>query len=245
VLQDGGPDHGEGAEDETGGNLLDGCEPDAPLAEEWVDERIHDWHDDDDGNLQRLASRAIGSRGCTYWVEIGENIIRHATEVHGSAHLGQVGVHLTVRKPEDGNPEEDGASSETTRNLVNPGVVKVVPLWGVGTKRGGLDGLPDVSRVPVPPGLEGVDAHTRAESLEEQLESGAHDVAARWAQNVEFLAEDEDGNANDEHGGGNQVSEPETDVTFGVDHADLSNQSTNVDEEVEPVLTCLLADDTV
>jgi hypothetical protein len=53
VLQDGGPDHGEGTKDETGGDLLDGGEPDALLAEERVDERVHDWHDDDNGNLCR------------------------------------------------------------------------------------------------------------------------------------------------------------------------------------------------
>ena len=44
VLENRSPDHGEGSEDETRGNLLNGCEADTSLAEEGVDKRIHDWH---------------------------------------------------------------------------------------------------------------------------------------------------------------------------------------------------------
>jgi hypothetical protein len=164
--------------------------------------------------------------------------------VHGSAHLGQVGVHLTVGKPEDRNPEEDGASGETTRNLINPGIVEVVPFGRTCTENGWLDSGPHVAGGPVPVSLEGVGGHSLAEGPEEQLEGGAHDVAARWAQNVELLAEDQDRDGNDEHDGGDEVSEPETDVTFCVNHADLTDQGTDVDEEVEPVLRYLLANRT-
>lgn len=44
VLENGGPDHGEGSENETSSDLLDGGEADSTLAEEGVDDGIHDWH---------------------------------------------------------------------------------------------------------------------------------------------------------------------------------------------------------
>ena len=152
---------------------------------------------------------------------------------------------MTVGKPEDGNPEKDGASSETTCNLINPSIVKVVPLRRACTESGWLDSLPHVAGIPVPPGLEGVGGHSLAEGLEKQLEGGAHDVAARWTQNVELLAEDQDRDGDNEHDGGDEVSKPETDITFRVNHADLTDQGTNVDEEVEPVLRYLLANEVV
>ena len=42
VLEYGSPDHGEGTEDETSGNLLDGGEADSSLAEEGIDNAVHD-----------------------------------------------------------------------------------------------------------------------------------------------------------------------------------------------------------
>lgn len=42
VLENGGPDHGKGTDNETSGNLLDGSESDTLLEEEWVDDEIHD-----------------------------------------------------------------------------------------------------------------------------------------------------------------------------------------------------------
>jgi hypothetical protein len=150
---------------------------------------------------------------------------------------------LTVGKPEDRNPEEDGASSETTRDLINPSIVEVVPLGCACTENGWLDSLPHVAGVPVPPGLERVGGHSLTEGLEKQLEGRAHDVAARWAQDVKLLAEDQDWDGDNEHDGGNEVSQPETDITFCVNHTDLTDQSTNVDEEVEPILRYLLANE--
>jgi hypothetical protein len=44
VLKNGSPDHGEGSEDKTSGDLLDGGEADTALAEEGVDEGVHDGH---------------------------------------------------------------------------------------------------------------------------------------------------------------------------------------------------------
>ena len=42
VLEHGSPDHGEGAEDETSSDLLDGTKVDVTLTQGGVDERIHD-----------------------------------------------------------------------------------------------------------------------------------------------------------------------------------------------------------
>lgn len=44
VLENGGPDHGEGSENETSSDLLDGGEADSTPAEERVHSGIHDWH---------------------------------------------------------------------------------------------------------------------------------------------------------------------------------------------------------
>ena len=44
VLENRSPDHGEGSEDETSSDLLDGCEADTTLAKHGVDERVHDRH---------------------------------------------------------------------------------------------------------------------------------------------------------------------------------------------------------
>lgn len=54
-------------------------------------------------------------------------------------------------------------------------------------------------------------------------------------QNVELLAVPKHWQADDEHGGGDQIRQPEADVTLSVDHAKLAGQSANVDEKVEPV----------
>lgn len=169
-------------------------------------------------------------------VEVGENVVGDTTEVHGSAHLSQVGVHLTVCQPENGHPEEYRAGSESTGNLVNPGIVKVVPAWGVGSKCGWLDSVPHGARVPVPPRLHGVGRHATTESLEKELERWTHDVSARGSENVELLADNKDRQSDDEHDGGKKVSEPEADVSLSVNHANLTNQGTDVDEEVEPVV---------
>ena len=101
---------------------------------------------------------------------------------------------------------------------------------------GWLDLVPHSSVVPDPPSLHWVQTEAVTESLEEQLESRSHDVSARWCQNVEPLAEPKNRQTNDEHDGRDQISQPEADVAFSVDHADLTNQCTDVDEQVKVVV---------
>jgi hypothetical protein len=214
VLEDGGPDHGEGTDDETSSDLLDGSETDTTLAEHRVHQRIHDGDNDDDGD----------------GVQVGENVVGDTTQLHGSAHLCQVGVNLAVGQPEDGNPEENTAGGKTTADLVDPGVVKVVPRRSAGSKCGRHNGSPHGAIVPVLVSLDGIDAETAAKSLEKDLESRTHDVTARGLEDVELLAEVKDRDTEDEHDSGDEVGKPETDVSLSVDHGDLTNKGTNVDK---------------
>jgi hypothetical protein len=220
VLENGCPHHGEGTNEETSGDLLDGGEADALLAEEWVDQGVHDGDDDDNGNR----------------VQVGQNVIGHTSQVHGSAHGSQVGVHLAVSEPEDGDPEKDRAGGESTADLIDPRVIEVVPLGRAGTERRRLDGVPHLTVVPGPVRLDGVDAESTAKRLEEELECRSHDVAGRGRQDVELLAVEENGQGDDEHDGGDEVSEPETNVALSVDHGDLTDKGTNVDEKVKVVV---------
>lgn len=220
VLENGSPDHGEGAENETSSDLLDGSETNATLAKSWVDERVHDGHNDDNGN----------------GIQVGENVIGNTVKSHGGAHLRQVGVHLTVSQPEDGDPEEHTAGGKTTTDLIDPGIVKVVPRRLVGTESGRLDSVPHASIVPVLVSADRVEAESTTKSLEQQLEGRAHDVTRRGLENVELLAEPQNRQADDEHDSGDQISQVETDITLSVDHAKLASESTNVDEEVEVVV---------
>ena len=49
-LEDGGVEHGETSDKETGVDTLDGCEVDTAATEEGVDELVEDGDEDDDGN---------------------------------------------------------------------------------------------------------------------------------------------------------------------------------------------------
>jgi hypothetical protein len=60
VLEDGSPYHGEGTDEETGGDLLDGSEANVPLAEERVDEGVHNGNDDDNGNRVQVGQNVVG-----------------------------------------------------------------------------------------------------------------------------------------------------------------------------------------
>lgn len=156
--------------------------------------------------------------------------------MHGGAHVGQVGIHLAVCKPENGDPEKDGASSESTADLVYPGVVEIVPLGGRGTEGGGLDCVPHLTIVPAAISLDGVDAESATKSLEEELKGRSHDISARRSKNVKFLAVKEDRESDDEHYSGDEIREPEADIALSVDHANLTNKGTNVDEEVKVIV---------
>lgn len=157
-------------------------------------------------------------------------------ESHGGAHGGQVVVHLAVGKPVDGHPHEDTASTPATADFVNPGVVEVVPRRLVGAEVGRLDKLPSVTLLPVLDGLNGVGSDTVAESLAEELDSRTEHTSGGRCKLVLLLADDQDGDGEQEENEGNQESAVETDITFSEDHAELTSEGTPVDEPVEPVV---------
>lgn len=177
-------------------------------------------HDDDNG--QRI--------------KVGQNVVGNTSELHGGAHLSQVGVHLSVGEPEDGNPDEHTASGEATVDLVYPGIVEVVPGRCAGTENRRLDPLPHLSVAPVLNGLDRVEGSAVSKSLEEQLHGGGHDTTGRRQHSVAAPAVDEDRESKHEHDGGKQEGEPETDVTLSICHGELTDQCTDVDEEVEVVV---------
>lgn len=162
-------------------------------------------------------------------VEVSQKIVGNAVKRHGGAHLSQVGVHLAVSQPEDGDPEEHTTSAETTGDLVNPGVVEVVPRGLVVTESGRPDRLPHLAVVPV---LK----VPRAHSLDEELECRSHNAAARGTQDVVLLADDQNRQGEQEKDRRNEVSQVEADVALGVNHTQLTRQGTDVDEQVEVVV---------
>lgn len=148
---------------------------------------------------------------------------------HCGAHLRQVGVHLAVGKPEDGDPEKDTARAETTSNFINPGVVEVVPGRLVVAENRRPDRLPHLAIVPI--------LHVpRSERFCKELEGRSHDATARGSEDVVLLADDQDRESEQKEDGGNQVGQVESNVAFGIDHAELTGQSSDVDEQVKVVV---------
>lgn len=145
----------------------------------------------------------------------------------------QVAVHLVVGQPVQGDPGEARAGTETTSNLVNPGVVESHPGGLVAAKVAGLDVLPEVVGLEVLAGLSGVKRPLALLSKPPQLESADEDGASGRAEVVLVLAEPEHNGAEAEQDGGQEPGQPEADVLLDVHHGDLTSQGANVDEHVE------------
>lgn len=60
-------------------------------------------------------------------VHVLQEIVGGSVKSHGGAHGRQVVVHLTVRKPVNGNPHEDTTGAPSTADFINPGIIEVVP----------------------------------------------------------------------------------------------------------------------
>lgn len=237
VLENSSPQHGESTEEETSSDLLDGGEVDLVLAEEGVDVQIKDWPLVSECTKSRFRFRLTRNEDNeSDGVHVLQKIVGGSVKSHGSAHGSQVVVHLAVGKPVDGHPHEYTASTETTADFVNPGVIESVPLGLVGTESRGLDLLPSVTLLPVLDGLDGVGSDTVTKSLEEQLDSRSEHTSGRRCKLVLRLAENQDGDGEEEEDEGNQEGQVETDVTFSEDHAKLASKGTPVDEPVEPVV---------
>lgn len=121
---------------------------------------------------------------------------------HGGAHGSQVVVHLAVGEPVDGDPHEDTAGAPTTANLINPGVVEVVPAGLVGAESRGLDLLPSTTCLPVLDGLDRIGGDAVSERLEQKLHSRAQHAPTRRRELVVLFAEDQDGDGEHEENEG-------------------------------------------
>ena len=83
VLDDGGTDHGEGGEQETECDTLDGCELDAGLAERGVQEVVDNGDEDDERD----------------GVQVGDDVVGDTVTLHSGGLGCQVAGHLVVRQP--------------------------------------------------------------------------------------------------------------------------------------------------
>ena len=188
-LYDRSPDHGHGAEEETDGDLLDRSESDAGLAESRVEEEVANGNEDDERE----------------GIEVLEDIVGQAVELHRSSLRDQVVVELVVCEPVEREPEEHGAGGPTTSNLVDPCIVKGLHPRGLGAlDLAGLQVLPECTIVHVAVGSNGIQVPAALCAGPEQLNSGAKYVACRGSAVVHLAASNHDERCETVHGGREQ-----------------------------------------
>lgn len=147
-------------------------------------------------------------------------------------------THLIPKKKHtiDGEPAEHSTGFQTPADFIHPLVIKVHPRRLGASDLARLRVLPEVKSVKVLPQPHGVDAPSSLRSIPEQAESGEQHGAGRWGARVAVASGDQDEGTEEEDDGRQGVGEPEADVFFRVGHADLTNQSPDVDEKVEILL---------
>jgi len=141
LLKNGGIQHGKGGDEETGVDTLDGGKVDPELPETGVDEVVENWDEDDDGDGVQVLDQVVGG----------------SVQGHAGSDGTQVTIDLGVAQPEEGEPTEDLASLEGTRDftdeLVVPGDTGGGGALFVGA---GLGGIPETRLLEVCPGCDGV-----------------------------------------------------------------------------------------
>lgn len=216
VLDNSGPDHSQSTSQESGSDPLQRAEVDTHAPESGVDEGVKDGDQDDQGER----------------IEIAQNIVGEAVSVHSSSLGGQVVVELVVSEPVDGEPEEHSASLETTLDFICPLIIKVHPI-GTNGLFAGLGIIPESGSVELPDGLDGVDAPF-ALSAEAPITDGTGEHGAcGGSAGVLVASSNEDQGAEEEDDSWEGVGQPESNELLSVDHADLADQSSDVDEKVE------------
>lgn len=133
---------------------------------------------------------------------------------------------LTVKR----DPGEARASPQSTRDLVDPSVIKLHPAWLVAAKVAGLNILPEVVGFEVFARSNGVDRPLALECETQKLDGADEDRSGGRGTVVLVAACPEHDRAQAEHDCGEQPSAPETNVLFHVDHGNLTGESTGVDE---------------
>lgn len=134
----------------------------------------------------------------------------------------------------DREPQEDGAGFEATGDLVDPLVIKGHPArtaLALEVARLGL--FPEVGSAEVLPSPDGVEREATLEGETPDAEGLTEDRALRWGLGVRVAADVQNEGAQAKEHGREHVREPVADVLLGVRHADLTNESTDVDKEIE------------
>ena len=141
LLKNGGIQHGESGDEETGVDTLDWGKVDPELPETGVDEVVENRNEDDDGDGVQVLDQVVGG----------------SVQGHASSDGTQVTIDLGVAQPEEGEPTEDFASLEGTRDFTNelvvPGDTGGGSAFFVGA---GLSGIPEAGLLEVVPGRYGV-----------------------------------------------------------------------------------------
>ena len=141
LLKNGGIQHGESGDEETGVDSLDGGEVDSKLPETGVDEVVEDWDEDDDGDGVQVLDQVVGG----------------SVQGHTGSDGTQVTIDLGVAQPEEGEPTEHLASLEGTRDFTNELVVPSdIGRSGTLFVGAGLGGIPETRLLEVVPGRDGV-----------------------------------------------------------------------------------------
>ncbi len=216
-MDDCGGNHGQGGESETSGDTLDWGEKDSGLAKSWVDDKIHDWNEDDDEQ----------------WVQVGDNIVWCSSELHSGGLGSQVVGHLPVCQPVNWVPQEDLAGRDTTADLIDPSVIERHPIWLVWSHVGWLDLLPKSWSLGVLVESDWVPGFLALEGQVEKLHCLSKDGSLWWGENVVLLCDGEDWHTGDENDGWQHEREPETDVLLSENHGYGTAKGADVDEEVE------------
>jgi len=156
LLKNGGIQHGETGDEETGVDTFDGSKVDPDLPETWVDEFVEDGDEDDDGD----------------WVQVLDQIVGGPVQGHSGGDGAQVTVDLGVAQPVEGEPAEHLASLEGTgdfsNELVVPGDICGDSALLVGAR---LGGIPETRLPEVLPGSDGVGGEIGTSSHSEDTET--------------------------------------------------------------------------
>lgn len=156
-------------------------------------------------------------------VEVLHEIVGDSMTVHLLGLRDEVVGELTVAEPVDGVEEEDLAGGEGSLDLLD---VQVVPWDADVAVHSGQVGRLGSVHVAV------LDHHECAP------EGVGNDALLWWSDDDEFLGEEEDGDADDEHAETHQVCGPESDVQLHVwsrNKRERTKVDTGVEHHVDPL----------
>ena len=226
-MYDSCPDHGCGGKPEADGDLLDCRETKPSFSETWIQELIADGNEDDQSN----------------GVKIIDHVVWDTVERHSTGLVGEVVCQLAIGEPVERVPAEDCTGCETTADLIDPGVIEGHPLRSsCGLDIGWLSGLPECSVMSAIPHPDRIDGPATPHCKPESLECLGHDRTSGWCLLVPLTSPPHDGRSRGEEDGWQGEREPESHIFFGVDHTNLANESTEIDEEIEIVVDSALSD---